>query len=471
METSLASRSRVQRFASGSPSLNASSALLLNATLDLLSGSGGNHMGVQQDRAGELSYGGGVAIGERENLWPSSSFPSISQDLVGGAGSLGGGGAGWGANSGNHSNYPVSMRLSEEGYYLSAFFLFIIGSLGMFNNLVVLIVMAKNKQLRSPLNLFLINLAISDFGISVVGNPISLMAALNRGWYFSNHVCVGYAFLMSFFGITSIGTLMVLAFERYLMISRPWKTSELTQRGAILAIMGVWVYSFLTTAPPLAGWGGFGVEGPGISCSIDWETRSFANTSYIVFLFALGLGIPLMIMIFSYANVISTLRQAGNSGLQAGVARAERRVALMVVVMGLTFLLAWTPYSVMALIVAFGDPTLVTPGAAVVPAIFAKSSCMYNPIIYVGLNTQFRSAWSRLLCCREEEPAFAHGGQTTEKLRRMWRGKPTSQASSDMKTMSTEAVPLKVLQLNPNKVQYDTKVSTTAGGEVHGEIV
>ncbi|XP_047493814.1 pinopsin-like [Penaeus chinensis] len=107
---------------------------------------------------------------------------------------------------------------------------------------------------------------------------------------------------------------------------------------------------------------------------------------------------------------------AGNSGLQAGVARAERRVALMVVVMGLTFLLAWTPYSVMALIVAFGDPTLVTPGAAVVPAIFAKSSCMYNPIIYVGLNTQFRSAWSRLLCCREEEHTLAHGGQTTEKV-------------------------------------------------------
>ncbi|XP_037794220.1 opsin-VA-like [Penaeus monodon] len=205
-----------------------------------------------------------------------------------------------------------------------------------------------------------------------------------------------------------------------------------------------------------------------------------------------------------------SLKQAGNSGLQAGVARAERRVALMVVVMGLTFLLAWTPYSVMALIVAFGDPSLVTPGAAVVPAIFAKSSCMYNPIIYVGLNTQFRSAWSRLLCCREEEHTLAHGGQTTEKvsltvfteqspqpdsfkhiwnffitkmkqpsirqlnycsLRRMWRGKPTSQASSDVKTMSTEAVPLKVLQLNPNKVQYDIKVSSAAGGEVHGEIV
>ncbi|XP_047493815.1 melanopsin-like [Penaeus chinensis] len=269
MDASLPPRSRAHRFASAPPTLNASSALLLNATLDLLSATSGDPMGVQQDRTGDLLYGGGgVGVGERESLWPTSSFPSISQDLVGGgggggAGALGGGAGGVGL-AGNYSSYPATMRLSEEGYYLSAFFLFLIGSLGMFNNLVVLIVMAKNKQLRSPLNLFLINLAISDFGISVVGNPISLMAALNRGWYFNNHVCVGYAFLMSFFGITSIGTLMVLAFERYLMISRPWKTSELTQRGAILAIMGVWVYSFLTTAPPLAGWGGFGIEGPGI---------------------------------------------------------------------------------------------------------------------------------------------------------------------------------------------------------------
>ncbi|XP_071549153.1 visual pigment-like receptor peropsin [Panulirus ornatus] len=391
---------------------------------------------------------------------------------------------------GNFSELSASNKLSEEGYYLSAFFLLFIGIFGMFNNLVVLIVMAKNKQLRSPLNLFLLNLALSDFGISVVGNPMSLMAALHRGWYFGKQFCTAYAFLMSFFGIASITTLTVLSFERYLMISRPWKTTELTHRCSLVIMLGVWVYAFVTTAPPLAGWGGFGIEGPGISCSIDWETRTWMNTSYIVFLFGLGLGVPLSVMAFSYTNIIVTLNQHGQTGLQAGVARAERRVAVMVVIMGSTFLMAWTPYAVLALIMAFGDPSVVTPGAAVVPAIFAKSSCMYNPIIYVGLNTQFRSAWSRLFCCREDVVTQGHVNLNTEKVSltvltehappasdpsnkyRIHRSRsPLHGTSYSRNTSSNDLPPLKILQLNPVKVQYDVQVSTTDGGEVRSEIV
>jgi c-opsin len=60
----------------------------------------------------------------------------------------------------------------------------------------------------------------------------------------------------------------------------------------------------------------------------------------------------------------------------------------MIVVMILAFLVAWSPYAVLALVVAFGDSSVVSPGLAVVPAIIAKSSFCYNPLIYVGLNTQ-----------------------------------------------------------------------------------
>lgn len=68
--------------------------------------------------------------------------------------------------------------------------------------------------------------------------------------------------------------------------------------------------------------------------------------------------------------------------------KAEGRVAYMVLLMIVAFLIAWTPYSVMALLVQFGDPTLVTPAAGIVPALLAKSSICYNPVIYVGLNSQ-----------------------------------------------------------------------------------
>jgi hypothetical protein len=59
----------------------------------------------------------------------------------------------------------------------------------------------------------------------------------------------------------------------------------------------------------------------------------------------------------------------------------------MVAVMILAFLTAWIPYSVLSLLVAFGG-IQISPAVSLIPALCAKSSICWNPIIYIGLNTQ-----------------------------------------------------------------------------------
>lgn len=76
------------------------------------------------------------------------------------------------------------------------------------------------------------------------------------------------------------------------------------------------------------------------------------------------------------------------------VTKAESRVAFMVAIMIVAFFVAWTPYAFLALLVHFGNSE-VSPGYAVVPALVAKSSICYNPVIYVGLNTQVRQVGGR----------------------------------------------------------------------------
>lgn len=89
---------------------------------------------------------------------------------------------------------------------------------------------------------------------------------------------------------------------------------------------------------------------------------------------------------------------------------AERRVTIMVACMIGAFLVAWTPYSVLALVETFADAapaalaagdalplsrpvhrSSVSPGAATVPSLFAKTSAIFNPLIYGLLNTQVTS--------------------------------------------------------------------------------
>lgn len=64
--------------------------------------------------------------------------------------------------------------------------------------------------------------------------------------------------------------------------------------------------------------------------------------------------------------------------------------------MVISFMIAWTPYSVFALIEQFGPTEIISPAMGVLPALIAKSSICYNPIIYVGMNTQFRAAFNRV---------------------------------------------------------------------------
>lgn len=59
------------------------------------------------------------------------------------------------------------------------------------------------------------------------------------------------------------------------------------------------------------------------------------------------------------------------------------------------FLGAWSPYAVVAMWAAFGDATAVPPVAFAAAAIFAKSSTIYNPIVYLLCKPNFRKCLYR----------------------------------------------------------------------------
>lgn len=92
---------------------------------------------------------------------------------------------------------------------------------------------------------------------------------------------------------------------------------------------------------------------------------------------------------YSPSNIISA--SPTQSSMRLGKrSRNERKVTCMVGVMIAAFMVAWTPYSVFSLVKQFGDPASIGPGMAVLPSLIAKTSICYNPIIYVGMNSQVR---------------------------------------------------------------------------------
>lgn len=68
--------------------------------------------------------------------------------------------------------------------------------------------------------------------------------------------------------------------------------------------------------------------------------------------------------------------------------RVEMQVARMVALMVLAFLLTWLPYASMALAVVMDSTLYIDPITATIPVYLAKSSTVYNPIIYIFMNRQ-----------------------------------------------------------------------------------
>ncbi|XP_053567475.1 parapinopsin-like [Bombina bombina] len=289
-------------------------------------------------------------------------------------------------------------NLSHTGHLLVAVFLGIIGSLGFFNNLLVLILFCQYKVLRSPINMLLMNISISDLMVCILGTPFSFAASTQGHWLIGEAGCIWYGFVNTLFGTVSLVSLAVLSYERYCTMMRSTEADVTNFKKAWLGIIISWVYSLLWTLPPLFGWSSYGLEGPGTTCSVNWHSRDASNTSYIVCLFVFCLALPFSIIVYCYGRLLVAIKQV--SGISKGAGRTrEHRVLVMVIVMVICFLLCWLPYGIMALIATFGKPGLITPSASIIPSILAKSSTVYNPVIYIFLNKQFFRCFIALLHC------------------------------------------------------------------------
>ncbi|KAG7457100.1 hypothetical protein MATL_G00242960 [Megalops atlanticus] len=308
--------------------------------------------------------------------------------------------------------------LSPTGHLVVAVCLGFIGAFGFFNNLLVLVLFCRYKMLRSPINLLLMNISVSDLLVCVVGTPFSFAASTQGRWLIGQAGCVWYGFANTLFGIVSLISLAVLSYERYCTMMTPAEADATNYRKIGAGIGLSWAYSLVWSVPPLFGWSRYGPEGPGTTCSVNWTAKSANNISYIICLFIFCLILPFMVIVYSYGKLLHAIKQV--SGINTAVSRKrEHRVLAMVITMVICYLLCWLPYGVMALLATFGRPGLITPEASIIPSLLAKTSTVINPVIYIFMNKQFYRCFLALLLC--EAPQRGSSFKSSSKVNRPFR--------------------------------------------------
>ncbi|KAF6212176.1 hypothetical protein GE061_012697 [Apolygus lucorum] len=122
--------------------------------------------------------------------------------------------------------------------------------LGVLSNVVVSFVVARRPQMHTARNLYIVNLTVSDLTLCMICMPFTLVHIINRPWTLGVALCKLVPFVQGTNIMVSVGTITVIALDRYFTIVRG-QDGPTTRRRVIISIIAVWALSMLTTAPVL----------------------------------------------------------------------------------------------------------------------------------------------------------------------------------------------------------------------------
>uniref|UniRef100_A0A673GXR3 Red-sensitive opsin n=1 Tax=Sinocyclocheilus rhinocerous TaxID=307959 RepID=A0A673GXR3_9TELE len=260
-------------------------------------------------------------------------------------------------------NYHIAPRWV---YNLATVWMFFVVVASTFTNGLVLVATAKFKKLRHPLNWILVNLALADLGETLLASTISVINQVFGYFILGHPMCIFEGYTVSVCGIAGLWSLTVISWERWVVVCKPFGNVKFDAKWASAGIIFSWVWP------------------------IFWCT-SCGPDSYMIILMITCCIIPLAIIILCYIAVWLAIRAVAQQQKDSeSTQKAEKEVSRMVVVMILAYCVCWGPYTFFACFAAANPGYAFHPLAAAMPAYFAKSATIYNPIIYVFMNRQFR---------------------------------------------------------------------------------
>lgn len=201
-------------------------------------------------------------------------------------------------------------------------------------------------------------------------------------------------------------------------------------------LLAIWTYSFIWSVLPFFSENRYVLEGLLTTCSFDYINRSSKAKLFQMALFIGGFLVPLLIFTLFYVLTYKALKSKGNffrkdtqnndilmkislknldnddplmkiqlkdkdesqiksikrnqstmsrSNMNLSIRNREFKLIKIIRLNCFFFCVAWLPYGFITLYAQFGsnNEIYITPLTTSIPALFAKLSSIYNPIIYV----------------------------------------------------------------------------------------
>ena len=195
----------------------------------------------------------------------------------------------------NELNWPI----------LTLSLLAVFGTVG---NLLVCASICLDKHLQTVTNFFLFSLAIADCLVSLIVLPLSIIKDFQGSWQLPVLLCNIYVFLDVLLCTTSIWHLTVVSIDRFLHISRPFRSRKRSKLKTFLMILSIWMFSIGISGTVLRL--GFTDRANILTTTTDHRQHcTLNNRSFIIFGSIICFHIPCVLMLVSYSLSVHRLQK------------------------------------------------------------------------------------------------------------------------------------------------------------------
>uniref|UniRef100_A0A2R9B9X6 G-protein coupled receptors family 1 profile domain-containing protein n=1 Tax=Pan paniscus TaxID=9597 RepID=A0A2R9B9X6_PANPA len=250
-----------------------------------------------------------------------------------------------------------------------AMYLVMIGSIvmTMLGNMIVMISIAHFKQLHSPTNFLILSMAITDFLLSCVVMPFSVIRSIESCWYFGDLFCKVHSCCDIMLCTTSIFHLCFISVDRYYAVCDPLQyVTRITIPVIELFLLISWSIPILFA---------FGLVFSKLNIiAIDCTGLSFflPGTTMV------GIYIHIFTVARKHAMQIGTGSRTKQAGSKSKI-KESKATRTLGIVMGV-FVLCWLPFFVLTIT----DPFIN----------FTTPEDLYNVFLWLGY---FNSAFNPIL--------------------------------------------------------------------------